>query len=52
MLLQSSVVDVIKEEDEIRGVVISTPTGLAAVYGKCVVTALEMVFLRCCRRGI
>ena len=43
--LQSSVVDVIQDEDEIKGVVISTPTGLAAVYGKCVIDCTGDGFL-------
>ena len=35
--LQSAVVDAIKEENQVKGVIITTPAGLAAVYGKCLV---------------
>lgn len=35
--LQSAVVDVIKEGNCVNGVIITTPSGLAAVYGKCLV---------------
>lgn len=39
LYLQTTVIDVIKEDDRLAGIILTTPTGLMAVKAKCVIDA-------------